>query len=211
MDKDKLLTESKVFCMAPWVHIHTSPIGDVGPCCISKGRFSNSLENNLTGIVNAEGMKMLRQDMLNGVENPACTTCYNHEKQGIKSFRGWMNDRYGEYLYYSLANTRKDGTLDNFKMRYFDVRFNNICNFKCRTCNSSFSSQWEQEDLKRKVPWARVLPRNNKKEFLKEISEYFIEKAFKKSAIINVKNDISNEVAISLLIKIFGFKNISNF
>lgn len=46
---------------------------------------------------------------------------------------------------------------------------------------------------------------------LKEISEYFIEKAFKKSAIINVKNDISNEVAISLLIKIFGFKNISNF
>lgn len=155
--------------MAPWVHIHTSPIGDVGPCCISKGRFSNSLENNLTGIVNAEGMKMLRQDMLNGVENPACTTCYNHEKQGIKSFRGWMNDRYGEYLYYSLANTRKDGTLDNFKMRYFDVRFNNICNFKCRTCNSSFSSQWEQEDLKRKVPWARVLPRNNKKEFLKEV------------------------------------------
>lgn len=169
MDKDKLLSESKVFCMAPWVHIHTSPIGDVGPCCISKGRFSNSLENDLTGIVNAEGMKMLRQDMLNERENPACSTCYEHEKQGIKSFRNWMNSRYGDFLYYSLANTRRDGTLDNFKMRYFDVRFNNICNFKCRTCNSSFSSQWEQEDLKRKVPWARILPRNNKKEFLDEV------------------------------------------
>jgi MoaA/NifB/PqqE/SkfB family radical SAM enzyme len=30
-------------------------------------------------------------------------------------------------------------------MHYFDIRFSNICNFKCRTCGSEFSSQWGAE------------------------------------------------------------------
>ena len=64
------------------------------------------------------------------------------------------------------------GYLSNFKMRYFDLRFTNICNFKCRTCNSAFSSQWEFENLKRKLPNARVFDKNNKPEFLKEILDH---------------------------------------
>jgi sulfatase maturation enzyme AslB (radical SAM superfamily) len=159
MDKEKLLTESKVFCMAPWVHAHTNPIGDAHPCCIGKGIFAKQAD--LNGIVNSEGMKSLRHDMLNEVQNNACMACHLHEAQGVPSFRSWFNKEYGSHLDYSLVNTRKDGTLDHFKMRYFDLRFNNICNFKCRTCNSSFSSQWEQEDIKRDVAWARVLPKND--------------------------------------------------
>ena len=54
-------------------------------------------------------------------------------------------------------------------MRYFDVRFSNICNFKCRTCGSAFSTQWEQEDLKNNVWYAKVLPKNNNKEFLQNV------------------------------------------
>jgi len=167
-DTNKLLTESKVFCMAPWIHAHTNPIGDAHPCCIAKGIFARQAD--LNGIVNSEGMKSLRQDMLNGKENSACVACYKHEEQKLDSFRQWFNREYGSHASYSIANTRKDGTLDHFKMRYFDLRFNNICNFKCRTCNASFSSQWEQEDLKRKVPWARVLPRNT--EILSEVLEH---------------------------------------
>jgi MoaA/NifB/PqqE/SkfB family radical SAM enzyme len=180
MDKTQLLTDSKVFCMAPWVHAHTNPIGEASPCCIAKGIFSNSLHTDLNGIVNSEGMKSLRQDMIAGRENSACATCYGHEQQDIRSFRTWFNEEYSDHLEYSLANTKSDGTLNHFKMRYFDLRFNNICNFKCRTCNSSFSSQWEQEDLKRNVPWARILPRNNKKEFLNEVLEQvpFMEHAY---------------------------------
>jgi organic radical activating enzyme len=176
MDKSKLLTESKVFCMAPWVHAHTNPIGDAHPCCIGKGIFARQAD--LNGIVNSEGMKTLRQDMLSEVKNNACMACHLHEAQGVPSFRSWFNKEYGKHLDYSLVNTRKDGTLDHFKMRYFDLRFNNICNFKCRTCNSSFSSQWEQEDLKRKVEWARVLPKNDK--ILEEVLPHvpFMEHAY---------------------------------
>jgi MoaA/NifB/PqqE/SkfB family radical SAM enzyme len=176
MDKSKLLTESKVFCMAPWIHAHTNPIGDAHPCCIGKGIFAR--QANLNGIINSEGMKALRQDMLNEVKNPACMACHMHEEQDVRSFRMWFNEEFGQHIDYSLANTRKDGSLEHFKMRYFDLRFNNICNFKCRTCNASFSSQWEQEDLKRKVAWARVLPSNNA--VLPEVLEHvpFMEQAY---------------------------------
>ena len=37
-------------------------------------------------------------------------------------------------------------------MRYADVRFNNVCNFKCRTCSSSFSSLWVAENKKHNTP-----------------------------------------------------------
>ena len=40
------------------------------------------------------------------------------------------------------------GRIIKFRMRYFDIRFSNICNFKCRTCGSAFSSQWEARRLK---------------------------------------------------------------
>ena len=58
-------------------------------------------------------------------------------------------------------------------MRYFDIRFSNICNFKCRTCGSGFSTQWEQEDLKNNVYHAKIIPKNDNPDFLKEIFHIF--------------------------------------
>jgi organic radical activating enzyme len=119
-------------------------------------------------IVNSEPMKKLRLDMLAGVKNSECTNCYIHEEQGIKSFRNMINIEF-EHQYDAINSTKKDGSLDEFKMRYFDIRFNNICNFKCRTCGSGFSTQWEQEDLKNKVFYAKVIPKNDNKKFLAEV------------------------------------------
>jgi hypothetical protein len=34
------------------------------------------------------------------------------------------------------------------KIRYWDVRFSNICNLKCRSCGSIFSSRWYDDDVK---------------------------------------------------------------
>lgn len=35
LDKEKLLTESKNFCMAPWIHMHLFPAGTTYPCCLA--------------------------------------------------------------------------------------------------------------------------------------------------------------------------------
>ena len=171
MDKDFLLNESKVFCLAPWTHIHTSPVGNAYPCCIAKNSVGNSLYNTLGELVNSDDMKQLRVDMLNETYNPTCDTCHQHEKQGAQSSRAEYARNFTKSFDEVMANTKEDGHLDNFKMRYFDIRFNNICNFKCRTCNAAFSSQWEQEDIKRNMPFAKIYPKNNRTEMMHELIE----------------------------------------
>jgi organic radical activating enzyme len=167
------LSTSKTLCVVPWIHLHTNPSGIATPCCIAESctkpeGVGNAREQSLMEIVNSEPMKKLRLDMLAGVKNSECTNCYVHEEQGIKSFRNMINDEFSHQCDV-INSTKKDGSLKEFKMRYFDIRFNNICNFKCRTCGSGFSTQWEQEDLKNKVWNAKVIPKNDNKEFLAEV------------------------------------------
>jgi organic radical activating enzyme len=159
--------------MAPWIHLHTSPTGVAAPCCISKScstttGMGNAKTQSLMEIVNGEQMKQLRLDMINDVTNSECTNCYEQENVNIKSSRQTMNSTYADHYEESMANTL-DGAVSEFKMRYFDIRFSNICNFKCRTCGSAFSSQWEQEDIKSNVVYARTIPKNNNPKFLQEV------------------------------------------
>lgn len=175
--KKLLFDINKSFCMYPWVHLHTSPIGVAAPCCIAKScatvdGVGNSREQGLMELVNSEKMKKLRLDMLAGEKNSECSKCHMHEEQGVLSARKFANLEFGNYLDEVLENTNLEtGALSKFTMRYFDVRFSNICNFKCRTCGSEFSTQWEQEDLKNKVWNAKVLPKNDNKNFLKDVIE----------------------------------------
>lgn len=169
---DNKLKESKVFCMAPWIHIHTSPTGRAMPCCVSKMFITgvgDTTKQSIIEVVNSEGMNKIRLDMLAERPVESCGQCYDHENQGIASFRQSMNHGYGKYYDEVIDDTNSDGTLNDFKMRYFDIRFSNICNMKCRTCGSDYSSQWEQEDKKNR-PWLmKSLPKNNRSEFLEEV------------------------------------------
>lgn len=84
-----------------------------------------------------------------------CKVCYKTEETG-RSFRQEANALFGEHIADAVNDTSVDGTLHNFKMRYFDIRFSNICNFKCRSCNSGYSSLWEAEDIKHGILGERV-------------------------------------------------------
>lgn len=184
MDKNKLLKESKVFCILPWVHIHTTPSGKVLPCCISEQRlkdFGSTTTSSISELINSDAMKELRRNMLEDKESATCRQCYNFEKQGIGTFRQSTNNNYGtRYFDEIVTATKEDGTIENFKMKYFDIRFSNICNFKCRSCASEYSSQWENEDLKNKLTYARIIPKNNSPELVREILTHIdsIEEAY---------------------------------
>jgi MoaA/NifB/PqqE/SkfB family radical SAM enzyme len=174
MNKEYLLNESKTFCMAPWVHLYTTPTGIAAPCCISESAGSvyglgNPAKQSLMELVNSEKMKNLRMDMLSDVKNSECKNCHVSELHGGDSFRQSINIDYEKFFDQSLDNTLPDGSLTKFEMRYFDIRFNNICNFKCRTCGSEFSSQWEQENIKNKLPYGKIHPKNDSPKFLKEV------------------------------------------
>lgn len=169
------LTESKTFCMAPWTHIYSSPSGEAAPCCIAEscahGGVGDSRTQSLMEIVNSPKMNELRSDMLAGKLNNECKKCYAHDNQKVISSRKMLNEEFSEFYDECMENTNEDGSLNDFKMRYFDIRFNNICNFKCRTCGAGFSSQWEQEDLKNKVAYARIYPKNDSPTFLQEVKD----------------------------------------
>ena len=185
MNKEYHLTKSKTFCMIPWVHMHTSPLGVAAPCCISESAstvngIGNAKTQSFIELVNSEKMKQLRVDMINEVSNSECTKCYDQEQVDIKSFRQDTNSKYNNYYEEALSNTTSEGEVTQFKMKYFDIRFNNICNFKCRSCGSEFSTQWEQEDIKSKVDYARIIPKNDNPKFLQEVVDQiqFMENAY---------------------------------
>jgi organic radical activating enzyme len=182
--KSELFDKSKTFCVLPWIHLHTTPTGQAAPCCISTScsdniGVGNSNRDSLEEIVNSPKMKKLRVDMINGVKNEECTNCHRHEESGGgMSARKDFNNTWKTLpkIMDVISATGKDGSVKDFKMKYFDIRFSNICNFKCRTCGSAFSSQWEQEDIKSKektgIPfWAEIVPKGNRKSFINEIVE----------------------------------------
>ena len=147
MDKDYLLNKSKTFCMFPWLHLNVTPLGNVYPCCSSDytDPFANVKDSSLAEIFNNDRMRQLRLDMLSDKPNKICTYCYKHEESSPFSFRKYSIEHFGKDFDEFVPLTEKDGSMPKFSMKYFDVRFSNICNMKCRTCGAEFSSQWAQE------------------------------------------------------------------
>jgi MoaA/NifB/PqqE/SkfB family radical SAM enzyme len=152
-----LLTDSKKFCMYPWTHLHAWPTGQAFPCCMADpvGQVGNSRTSTLKDIWNDQPMKQLRVNMLTEQSSPACVRCYEQEEAGFFSGRKSANKHQG-HLIHRVLETKTDGNLDRFEMNYWDIRFSNLCNLKCRSCGHIFSSQWYQDQAKLAGPqWAK--------------------------------------------------------
>ena len=145
-----LLKESKTFCMYPWIHLHTYPTGEAYPCCQAEmkvGSIGNSRINTLSEIWNSPKQRQLRQDMLSETFNPTCGRCYEQEDSGFFSGRRSANKHHGHHIK-KVKDTQADGTVQDFKMTYWDIRFSNLCNLSCRSCGHIFSSSWYQDQVK---------------------------------------------------------------
>lgn len=145
----KRLTESNAFCMMPWVHMHAFPDGRAYPCCLSDywHPVGDLRKNTMEEVWNQQPYKTMRVNMLNEQECKECVKCYEQEKHGAFSMRNDANRNYGHHIA-EVDNTHDDGTNPDFKIRYWDVRFSNLCNFKCRSCGPIFSSNWYNDHVK---------------------------------------------------------------
>ena len=144
-----LLSESKNFCIYPWIHLHAAPGGSAYPCCHATHTpvYGNTQQETLADIWNGDKMKQLRQDMLNDTPNGTCRKCYEQEDAGFFSGRQSANKHHGHHID-RVHRTDADGTFNEFEMTYWDIRFSNLCNLKCRSCGHMFSSQWYQDQAK---------------------------------------------------------------
>jgi radical SAM protein with 4Fe4S-binding SPASM domain len=137
-----LLEDSKTFCIYPWIHLHAYPTGEAYPCCHSEMKFpvGNCRTQTLEEIWKDRPMQQLRADMLSETSNPACGRCYEQEQSGFFSGRKSANKHHGHQI-----KKIEDAP---FEMTYWDIRFSNLCNLKCRSCGHIFSSQWYQDQAK---------------------------------------------------------------
>ena len=145
-----LLTESKTFCIYPWIHLHAFPTGEAYPCCNAEmgvGQIGNCRTTELKEIWNSTQQKQLRQDMLRETTNPTCGRCYEQEDAGFFSGRKSANKHHGHHIG-RVHETKNNGHVERFEMTYWDIRFSNLCNLKCRSCGHIFSSQWYQDQVK---------------------------------------------------------------
>ena len=141
-------------CILPWIHVHGSITGQYKACCFSEGSISPDQYNlgdhkkPITEIWNSEEYRTLRKDFLNDRIPVQCQApCYDRENQGGHSHRQEMNFYWDKYAKLQKEEfTDKEGFLKSPPI-YLDIRFGNICNFRCRMCGSFASSQWREEDV----------------------------------------------------------------
>ncbi len=146
MSKANIDHDNPHFCILPWIHLYVTPWNDVFPCCNSMqgGTAGSLLDEDLVEIFNGEGMRSLRRRMLEGRASPQCRRCYEAEAAGFESMRQHVNHRFS-HRFDRCANTAEDGRVDDGTLTYLDLRFSNICNFRCRFCWHRCSSSWHDE------------------------------------------------------------------
>ena len=153
-DLDRSSEHHKI-CVYPWSHININPQGDVWPCCHQR-RTPNVLGNvkhqDVDEIFNGEKIRKLRLDMLNGVlPEDTCGKCIAFEKLNLHSPRHFANNQaWAKEVLDNIPNTKADGTVDDYKIKYWDLRWSNICNMNCVMCDPEWSSLWTQ-DIKNKL------------------------------------------------------------
>jgi MoaA/NifB/PqqE/SkfB family radical SAM enzyme len=140
------MSQSCTFCILPWVHLNVHPNGDITPCCNAdlNSPIANEKEGDLKTILNNESFKRIRLDMLAGKQVPECERCYRFEAAGKLSQRQVHNELLKDCIPVS-EKTLPDGSLEDLSLVYLDLRFSNICNFKCRGCFPGSSSSWTED------------------------------------------------------------------
>lgn len=171
------LPKNNKVCIRAWAAIHTVPTGEVLPCCHTAHIVFDAVDNSkalshqininhnsLDTIRNQDVWRELRRDMILGVENPICKTCWNFEKTLGSSYRIQANNIYQSDL--NNLDFNEAGTISTTDpVVYWDIRDSNLCNMKCVMCGPGYSSMYQQESIdnstNKKLPYPMSPVRNH--------------------------------------------------
>jgi radical SAM protein with 4Fe4S-binding SPASM domain len=140
-----MMDKKDTICAIPWMHLNFEPNGKVVPCCLTSHHnyFAGDLNTqSIQEIWNSNNMKSLRKQMINGERPKICDTCWNKEDVTGVSGRFYQNRDFPEVLKKIPDITLEDGTCTEMNLKYWDFRFSNLCNLKCRSCGPRYSSAW---------------------------------------------------------------------
>lgn len=178
-------SNSKTFCILPWIHFATRPNGDMRLCCSANASGAGNdhtvgLVKNENGVPanfgretpmsawNNDYMKSVRKIMLEGNIPNSCSKCFQEESNGVASKRVWETGSWieeGIDIPELISQTSEDGSIPE-KLVYLDLRLGHTCNLKCVMCSPHDSSQWvadhkkmyplyQSKELKEQMQWDR--------------------------------------------------------
>ena len=139
------MDKKDTICAIPWMHLNFEPNGKVVPCCLTSHHnyFAGDLKTqSIEEIWNSKNMKSLRKQMINGERPKICDTCWKKEDVTGVSGRHYHNRDFPGVIKKIPDITLEDGTCTEMELKYWDFRFSNLCNYKCRSCGPRYSSAW---------------------------------------------------------------------
>lgn len=124
------------FCVLPWYSQEFYK--NITPCCL--------LPNNYD-------LDLIKQDLLNGIQTPACNKCWKIEAMGQQSRRQQENIFLDYKLDQDIDLIRQDCKEQKHETLLYQITTSNLCNQACVSCDSQLSTKWAQVEQKMgKVP-----------------------------------------------------------
>jgi MoaA/NifB/PqqE/SkfB family radical SAM enzyme len=147
-DNSRSITKAynDTFCVAPWVHLMTTPYHEIKTCCVGTEELGYLNETTLENTWNNDSMQEIRKTLLNNSYHTNCERCYEKERNSKQSTRHVINQNFRKEI--SKIKENNEVFLNDFKLLYLDMRFTNLCNIRCRTCNHHSSSKWYHDEIK---------------------------------------------------------------
>lgn len=137
---------NNTFCFLPFHQIalknwSNGQLESAAPCCNSI-RPDNSdplhigqhalSQMSPDEIFNSTSMAKLRSDLLAGIKNPACNTCWRLESQGLSSYRLHSAPH---------ASINLNLSIEEPQLCAIDMTFGEDCNLRCRMCTPGNSNK----------------------------------------------------------------------
>lgn len=155
------MTQSKTFCIAPFIGLQVSADSTLLPCCefdhqaSGFGKIPTFRDYDRWQSVD---MHRLRQDLINGVKSPGCHKCWAREEidsydehKDVDSQRITLNGIFQDYI------NRTEFDPNQIELpRSVTVMFGNFCNLRCIQCGSFCSSSHQAEQLVNKTKFVNA-------------------------------------------------------
>jgi MoaA/NifB/PqqE/SkfB family radical SAM enzyme len=131
--------------MHPFTGLATREDGAIKVCCRSHP-IGFIQDSNLEDIWNNDSMCRIRKQVLNSERPPECEPCFNLEDQGVESLRqrhitGVIPEARINLYPNAISKMSSDYKMP-FEIPTMELKLNNLCNLKCRMCNPTDSTSW---------------------------------------------------------------------
>lgn len=127
---------NKTLCAYPFFAAAIRPNGLTIPCC----RYPHIDEEDSyvwnDKVRNTAHWQQIRDKMLAGEPVEGCHSCYQDERNGLRSMRQHSLSKF---------TPTENATVP---VEQLEVSFSNLCNLACVHCSGFFSSKWQAEDRK---------------------------------------------------------------